>query len=44
MGQIIDIGDVWEIGCPQGCTCEIQRYSDLSLHQWAGTNKNNDQV
>lgn len=43
MGQIIDIGDVWEIKCPQGCTCEIQKYSDLSLHQWAGTNRNNNQ-
>ncbi|XP_011876975.1 PREDICTED: platelet glycoprotein V isoform X2 [Vollenhovia emeryi] len=42
-GQIVDIGDVWEIRCPQGCTCEIQRYSDLSLHQWAGTNRDNDQ-
>ncbi|XP_077256509.1 uncharacterized protein LOC143894240 [Temnothorax americanus] len=43
MGQIVDIGDVWEIRCPQGCTCEIQKYSDLSLHQWASTNRDNNQ-
>ncbi|XP_018358341.1 PREDICTED: insulin-like growth factor-binding protein complex acid labile subunit [Trachymyrmex cornetzi] len=43
IGQVIDIGDVWEIKCPQGCTCEIQKYSDLSLHQWAGINKDNNQ-
>ncbi|XP_011640668.1 insulin-like growth factor-binding protein complex acid labile subunit [Pogonomyrmex barbatus] len=42
-GQIIDIGDVWETKCPQGCTCEIQKFSDLPLHQWADTNKDNDQ-
>ncbi|KAK2585528.1 hypothetical protein KPH14_010170 [Odynerus spinipes] len=34
MGQIIDIGDIWEIQCPQGCSCEIQKFSDLPLHQW----------
>ncbi|XP_012525136.1 insulin-like growth factor-binding protein complex acid labile subunit [Monomorium pharaonis] len=44
IGQIIDIGDVWEIKCPQGCTCEIQKYSDLSLHQWASTNRDNDKA
>ncbi|KAG5327075.1 CPN2 Carboxypeptidase, partial [Pseudoatta argentina] len=43
IGQVIDIGDVWEIKCPQGCTCEIQKYSDLSLHQWAGINRDNNQ-
>ncbi|KAI4502536.1 hypothetical protein M0802_002448 [Mischocyttarus mexicanus] len=34
MGQIINIGDIWEIQCPQGCSCEIQKFSDLPLHQW----------
>ncbi|XP_047350841.1 carboxypeptidase N subunit 2-like isoform X2 [Vespa velutina] len=34
MGQIIDIGDIWETQCPQGCSCEIQKFSDLPLHQW----------
>lgn len=34
MGQIIDISDIWEIQCPQGCSCEIQKYADLPLHQW----------
>ncbi|KAL0122447.1 hypothetical protein PUN28_007283 [Cardiocondyla obscurior] len=41
--QIIDIGDVWEIKCPQGCTCEIQKFSDLSLHQWASINRENNE-
>ncbi|XP_029677917.1 insulin-like growth factor-binding protein complex acid labile subunit [Formica exsecta] len=43
IGQIIDIGGVWEIRCPQGCTCEIQKFSDLPLHQWADTNRDKDQ-
>ncbi|XP_050446099.1 insulin-like growth factor-binding protein complex acid labile subunit [Cataglyphis hispanica] len=43
VGQIIDIGSVWEIKCPQGCTCEIQKFSDLPLHQWADTNRDKDQ-
>jgi len=44
-GQIIDIGGVWEIKCPQGCTCEIQKFSDLPLHQWTNMNrdKNRDE-
>ncbi|CAL1688019.1 unnamed protein product [Lasius platythorax] len=43
VGQIIDIGGVWEIRCPQGCTCEIQKFSDLPLHQWADANRDKDQ-
>ncbi|XP_070159712.1 carboxypeptidase N subunit 2 [Polyergus mexicanus] len=43
IGQIIDIGGVWEIRCPQECTCEIQKFSDLPLHQWADTNRDRDQ-
>lgn len=43
-GQIIDIGGVWEIKCPQGCTCEIQKFSDLPLHQWADTSRDKSQV
>ncbi|XP_011265644.2 leucine-rich repeat-containing protein 70 [Camponotus floridanus] len=39
IGQIIDIGGVWEIRCPQGCTCEIQKFSDLPLHQWIDRDK-----
>ncbi|XP_029166819.1 leucine-rich repeat-containing protein 15-like [Nylanderia fulva] len=42
-GQVIDISGVWEIGCPQGCTCEIQKFSDLPLHQWSDTNRDKDQ-
>lgn len=43
IGQIIDIGDIWEIRCPQGCTCEIQKFSDLPLHQWTDANRDKDQ-
>ncbi|XP_014488422.1 PREDICTED: carboxypeptidase N subunit 2 isoform X2 [Dinoponera quadriceps] len=42
-GQIIDIGGVWEIRCPQGCTCEIQKFSYLPLHQWTDTYRDKDQ-
>ncbi|XP_046143343.1 carboxypeptidase N subunit 2-like [Osmia bicornis bicornis] len=33
-GQIIDIGNVWEVKCPPGCSCEVQKFADLSLHRW----------
>ncbi|XP_066601555.1 carboxypeptidase N subunit 2-like isoform X2 [Prorops nasuta] len=39
MGQIIDIGGVWESSCPHGCSCEIQKFSDLSLHRWTNIYK-----
>ncbi|XP_012277165.1 carboxypeptidase N subunit 2 [Orussus abietinus] len=33
-GQVIDIGGVWEVKCPQGCSCQVLQFSDLPLHQW----------
>ncbi|XP_020293746.1 carboxypeptidase N subunit 2-like [Pseudomyrmex gracilis] len=42
-GQIIDISGIWEIQCPQGCVCEVQKFSDLALHQWADVNKDKNQ-
>ncbi|KOC67238.1 Leucine-rich repeat-containing protein 15 [Habropoda laboriosa] len=33
-GRIIDIGDIWEVKCPPGCSCEIQKFADLPLHRW----------
>ncbi|XP_033336444.1 uncharacterized protein LOC117226326 [Megalopta genalis] len=38
-GQIIDIGGVWEVKCPQGCSCEVQRFADLPLQRWIRTNQ-----
>ncbi|XP_076161898.1 uncharacterized protein LOC143143909 isoform X1 [Ptiloglossa arizonensis] len=38
-GQIIDIGGVWEVKCPQGCSCEVQRFADLPLHRWIRTSQ-----
>ncbi|XP_043257252.1 carboxypeptidase N subunit 2-like [Colletes gigas] len=38
-GQIIDIGSVWEVKCPQGCSCEVQRFADLPLHRWIRTSQ-----
>ncbi|XP_031832964.1 uncharacterized protein LOC116427124 isoform X2 [Nomia melanderi] len=38
-GQIIDIGSVWEVKCPQGCSCEVQRFADLPLQRWIRTNQ-----
>ncbi|CAK9833453.1 Leucine-rich repeat-containing protein 15 [Anthophora retusa] len=40
-GRIIDIGDIWEVKCPPGCSCEIQKFADLPLHRW--TVRNQDQ-
>ncbi|OAD54931.1 Leucine-rich repeat-containing protein 4C [Eufriesea mexicana] len=37
-GQIIDIGDIWEVKCPPGCSCEVQKFADLPLHRWIRTN------
>ncbi|EFN87957.1 Carboxypeptidase N subunit 2 [Harpegnathos saltator] len=42
-GQIISIGDMWEMNCPKECTCEIQKFSDLPLHQWTDTYRDKDQ-
>ncbi|XP_076641879.1 uncharacterized protein LOC143352850 isoform X1 [Halictus rubicundus] len=41
-GQIIDIGGVWEVKCPQGCSCEVQRFADLPLQRWIRTSQ--DQI
>ncbi|XP_078034142.1 uncharacterized protein LOC144468493 isoform X2 [Augochlora pura] len=38
-GQIIDIGGVWEVKCPQGCSCEVQRFADLPLQRWIRTSQ-----
>ncbi|XP_043599250.1 insulin-like growth factor-binding protein complex acid labile subunit isoform X1 [Bombus pyrosoma] len=38
-GQIIDIGDVWEVKCPPGCSCEVQKFIDLPLHRWIKTSQ-----
>ncbi|KZC11832.1 Carboxypeptidase N subunit 2, partial [Dufourea novaeangliae] len=38
-GQIIDIGGAWEVKCPQGCSCEVQRFADLPLHRWIRTSQ-----
>ncbi|KAG7208289.1 hypothetical protein KM043_014531 [Ampulex compressa] len=43
MGQVIDIGGIWEIKCPQGCFCEIQKFGDLSLHQWSDPNRDKEE-
>ncbi|CAL7933435.1 unnamed protein product [Xylocopa violacea] len=39
-GQIIDIGDIWEVKCPPGCSCEVQKFADLPLHRWISINQN----
>ncbi|XP_053988854.1 carboxypeptidase N subunit 2-like [Hylaeus volcanicus] len=38
-GHVIDIGGVWEVKCPQGCSCEVQRFADLPLHRWIRTSQ-----
>ncbi|XP_012268664.2 carboxypeptidase N subunit 2-like [Athalia rosae] len=42
-GQVIDIGGIWEIQCPHSCNCQIEKFSDLPLHQWAKINMNNEE-
>lgn len=39
MGQIIDLGGIWEINCPEACTCGIQKFIDLPLHEWIHPNE-----
>ncbi|CAD1479240.1 unnamed protein product, partial [Heterotrigona itama] len=38
-GQIVDIGYVWEVKCPPGCSCEVQKFADLPLHRWIKTSQ-----
>ncbi|XP_076680653.1 uncharacterized protein LOC143375450 isoform X2 [Andrena cerasifolii] len=38
-GQIVDIGGIWEVKCPQRCSCEVQRFADLPLHRWIRTSQ-----
>ncbi|XP_026673374.1 leucine-rich repeat-containing protein 15-like isoform X2 [Ceratina calcarata] len=38
-GQVIDIGDIWEVKCPPGCSCEVQKFVDLPLHRWTKTDQ-----
>ncbi|KAF3422994.1 hypothetical protein E2986_05766 [Frieseomelitta varia] len=39
LGQIVDIGYVWEVKCPPGCSCEVQKLADLPLHRWIKTSQ-----
>lgn len=43
-GQVIDLGRIWEIRCPHTCNCQIAKFSDLPLHQWARVNIDNEEV